>query len=305
MKININPVYYKELKISARSIKTALILLSFNTVLALIGLVSFYLTFNYGYFNRVQYIGILQIYLYLVIIEFGLVLFVVPAFTSSAISGEREKQTLEILLTTKLTPGQIVWGKLMSSISLILLLIVSSLPILALVFTIGGIHLIDLIQFMFFCLTTAIFVGSIGIFYSTMFKKTVPSTIFTYGSIILIILGTLAVVCAVYLMGVQAYDKVYYAKETMETYNPPGVGNLVLIFLINPAVTLFSLVSRQFGSPTYLAEYLGIYGKTSDFIFQHWFLISVLLQMLLSFLFLRLSIRRLNPVKYKKRRGKK
>ena len=35
-----------------------------------------------------------------------------PVFTAGSITGERERQTLEMLLTTMISPGQILWGKL-------------------------------------------------------------------------------------------------------------------------------------------------------------------------------------------------
>ena len=39
-----------------------------------------------------------------------------PVFTAGSITGERERQTLEMLLTTMISPGQILWGKLLSGL---------------------------------------------------------------------------------------------------------------------------------------------------------------------------------------------
>ncbi len=39
-----------------------------------------------------------------------------PAFAAGAVTGERERQTLELLLTTTVSPWQILWGKLLSSL---------------------------------------------------------------------------------------------------------------------------------------------------------------------------------------------
>lgn len=297
MKFRMNPMYKKELKISVRTVRMAIIILGYNLVLALIGLVSFYYTFNYQNYYRVQYTGILDIYLILAVIEFGLVLFVVPAFTASAISGEREKQTLEILLTTKLKPSQIIFGKLLSSISSTLLLVLSSLPILALVFSIGGIRLIDLIHLMLFCGVSAVFVGSIGIFFSTFFKRTVPATVFSYGTIIVLIVGTLAAVFVTYQIILQNYDTAYMASSLNALYNPPDIGNGILVLLINPAVSLVALLSSQFGSPSYLNDLLGTYGSANNFITSHWYVISLIVQMTAALILLLLSVRKLNPLK--------
>ncbi len=39
-----------------------------------------------------------------------------PVFAAGSITGERERQTLELLLTTTVSPWQILWGKLLSSL---------------------------------------------------------------------------------------------------------------------------------------------------------------------------------------------
>jgi ABC-type transport system involved in multi-copper enzyme maturation permease subunit len=39
-----------------------------------------------------------------------------PVFSAGSITGERERQTLEMLLTTMISPGKILWGKLFSGL---------------------------------------------------------------------------------------------------------------------------------------------------------------------------------------------
>lgn len=294
--VRMNPVYKKELKTSVRTIRMSLIILGYNLIMVLIGLISFYFTFHQGYYNTADFADILFIYILLAVIEFGLVLFVVPAFTASAISGERERQTLEILLTTKLRPSQIIRGKLLSSISSTLLLIFSSLPIFALVFCAGGIRLWDLLEFLLFGVVTAVFVGSIGIFFSTVFKKTVPATVVTYGSIVVLLAGTMAIVLLANSISANNYETQFYRAGGEGIYSPPGVGPLILLLMLNPAVSLVSLLSGQFGSVSYLKDLLYQYGRLDDFFFSNWYMISIIVQMIFSFLLLFLSSKRLNPL---------
>ena len=116
-------------------------------------------------------------------IQLGLILFITPGLTAGAISSEREKQTLNILLTTSQTSFQIILGKLTSSIAFLLLL-VAGLPIYSLVFLFGGVSPGQLgVIFLFFFLTM-IAIGSIGIMYSTIIRKTIVSMIATYGTMI-------------------------------------------------------------------------------------------------------------------------
>ena len=70
---------------------------------------------------------------------------VIPSNTSGSISGEKERKTLDILLSSKMSPYAIVIGKLMASLNMVMMLAVSSLPVLSIVFLFGGISIVDLI----------------------------------------------------------------------------------------------------------------------------------------------------------------
>ncbi|MGB8455698.1 MAG: ABC transporter permease subunit [Anaerocolumna sp.] len=291
-----NPVYQKELKTSVRSMRTALILLGYNGILALFGLFAFYITFEYDsrYGSTVDYASILQIYAIITAAEFGLVLFTVPALTAGSISGEREKQTLEILLTTKMTPLQIILGKLTSSISMMIFLAFSSLPILAIVFTIGGVTLKDFIEFILLVVVTAVFIGSIGIFFSTLFKKTTSATVSTYGILLVLGLGTLAVLWAIRLI-IEIKMNKFSGDNTL--YQTPDVGNWILILLINPGVTYFSMLEDQIGTGSGLISFFGNFGTVSMEIQKEWFFTSIFLQLGISAILLVGSAKLLDPLR--------
>ncbi|WFR56336.1 ABC transporter permease subunit [Anaerocolumna sp. AGMB13025] len=294
--MKINPVYQKELKTSVRSVRTAVILLGYNAILALFGLFAFYVTFEYDsrYGGTVDYSSILQIYAIITAAEFGLVLFTVPALTAAAISGEREKQTLEILLTTKLTPFQIILGKLASSISMMILLAVSSLPVLAIVFTIGGITLRDFLVFMLLIVVTAVFVGSIGIFFSTLFKKTTSATVTTYGVLLFLGIGTLAILWAIRLV---IELKMNESAAGSIVYQTPDAGNWILILLINPGVTFFSMIEDQIGTGSRLTSFFGNFGTVSMGVQNVWFYVSVSIQLGISVILLIGSAKLLDPLR--------
>lgn len=294
--MKLNPVYQKELKTSVRSIRTAVILMGYNGILALFGLFAFYVTFEYDsrYGGSVDYASILQIYAIITAVEFALVLFIVPALTAASISGEREKQTLEILLTTRLTPWQIIIGKLASSISIMILLAFSSLPVLAIVFTIGGVTLRDFMFFMLLIIVTAVFAGSIGMFFSTLFKKTTAATVSTYGSLLVIGIGTPAI-----LWGIRILMDIRLHRLPVEDmlYQTPDVGNWLLLLLINPAITFFSMMEEQIGTGSQLTSFFGIFGTVDRSTQEQWFFISVLLQLGVSVILLAVSAKLLDPLR--------
>ena len=53
---------------------------------------------------------------------------VVPGLVGPTISGERERQTLNLLLVTPLGPARIVLGKLVAALAFVVLLVIACLP---------------------------------------------------------------------------------------------------------------------------------------------------------------------------------
>src|SRR5579872_1615541 len=61
-----------------------------------------------------------------------LILLITPSSTAGAISGERQRQTWDLLLITRLSTFGIVWGKLVAGLAFNVLLIFASLPLFSL-----------------------------------------------------------------------------------------------------------------------------------------------------------------------------
>jgi ABC-type transport system involved in multi-copper enzyme maturation permease subunit len=131
-----------------------------------------------------------QLFLYLILFQMGLIAFVTPALTAGAISGERERQTIDLLFVTRIPPFSIVWGKLIASMSFVVLLLLLSVPIFSLVFLFGGIELDQVITSFLVTLVAALTLGLIGIAFSTIFPRTLPSTVAAYGVGFVLLAGT-------------------------------------------------------------------------------------------------------------------
>lgn len=63
----------------------------------------------------------------------------VPSMVGGSIAGERHNQTLQPLQLTAMTPTQILVGKLVATLSYLLLLLLCATPVLAIPFLLGGI----------------------------------------------------------------------------------------------------------------------------------------------------------------------
>ena len=186
-----NPVYSREMKVSSRSIRLPLIIVLFNGILSMVTLLNMYSAVAQVESAAViQYSSFMDMYEFVTTIEFILLMFIVPAVTAASISGERERQTLELMLTTQMTASQVVIGKLMSALSTLLLLIVSSFPAVAMVFVYGGITWQDILSLLLCYITVAFFAGSLGICFSALFKRSTISTVVTYGVLIAVVAGT-------------------------------------------------------------------------------------------------------------------
>ena len=118
MKMNFNnPVLFKELKLRFRSPKSFTGILFYLIAMCIFVFGFIFTTMSMtgtSYFRPSESLVLFSLLSY---IQLGLVLFITPGLTAGAISSEREKQTLPILLTTSQSSFQIISGKLLSSIA--------------------------------------------------------------------------------------------------------------------------------------------------------------------------------------------
>jgi len=90
---------------------------------------------------------------------------------STAISEEVYSRTLGVLMMTPLSGAQVVMSKLSSRLLQILLLVATSLPLLAIVRVLGGIAWDRLVVALCVTATTVVFVSSVTLFFSTLCRR--------------------------------------------------------------------------------------------------------------------------------------
>jgi ABC-type transport system involved in multi-copper enzyme maturation permease subunit len=126
----------------------------------------------------------------LIMLETLLVVLLAPAFTAGAISLEREKQTLDLLVATPISSLAIVVGKLFSALTYVFILIAASVPLTALVFVFGGVAPDDVVRAYIVLVVTAIGLGSFGLFCSTVIRRTQAATVVTVFGVLAMTLGS-------------------------------------------------------------------------------------------------------------------
>lgn len=273
--MKVNPVYKREARVGARSFRMALILSVFNGILAMVALLNMYSTLEQVRVTaEIQYSSFLDLYLFVAVLEFAMLLIIMPAITAGSISGERERQTLELILTTKMTPADIVIGKLLSALSTMVMLVVSSFPIIAIVFVYGGITVRD-IALLFMCYAvTAVFVGSLGLCCSSICKKTTTATVATYGILLLITAGTYMINA----MGQYLSQLITY-NSLLGTAADSSSGGFLYMLLWNPVVTFLITIFRMTADGSELTDIIRWFGtRQSNFVLEHWLLFGILTQ---------------------------
>lgn len=189
-----NPILERELKTRMRTWRTPIVLLIYLLIMATVVGLFFLLneeSNRYGYGSGFDPSIAVQIYNVIVIGQFIILMLILPAFTATAISGERERQTLDLLLCTDLSPWKIITGKITAALSFVFLLVIAAMPFMGIVFLFGGISLVEILKVILYYMITAILVCCIGIYCSTRFKRVITSIISAYFIMGIIFAGTL------------------------------------------------------------------------------------------------------------------
>ncbi|HTN77398.1 MAG TPA: ABC transporter permease subunit [Pirellulaceae bacterium] len=105
---------------------------------------------------------------------------IAPSFAAGAITGEKERQTYEMLLASPLRPAAIVLGKLVASLAHLAVLIFASLPIVMLCLPLGGIHPYEVVAAYIGIISSVITFGMISIACSSAFQRTSASLVVSY-----------------------------------------------------------------------------------------------------------------------------
>lgn len=248
----INPVLRREAKTSLRNWKIFYAVAGYILIVTAVAAIAIWQLMYNSYNASFNPSDMVTVYIGLTILQLVLVLLMTPAFTAGSISGERERQTLDLLLVTKMSPMSIVIGKFLSGLALIVLMVIATMPIFALIMYFGGTSIQYILSVTGYMILICGVFGAVAIFFSTVFKKTVTSMVFTYICTGILCGGTIIV----YALACSVYGSYYQAALPLAARLP--------MLAINPAVGLISIICEQTGS-TFMAQildYSNYYGQT-------------------------------------------
>src|ERR1019366_8627552 len=139
--------------------------------------------------------------------QLALLLLLGPIFSAGSITIEQEQGTIASLLTSLLTSAQI----------LVLLLLVTSLPVLSMAFAFGGIGPWEIFSA---TVTTVIILGwmsAIGLSCSSAFQRSVHATAVSYATVIAISVVT----AIVFFVRLSIYESAHRLTTTRGWYDIP------------------------------------------------------------------------------------
>ena len=303
-----NPILSKELRLGSRSIRLPLSVMFYDIVLAIVAVISIFVASYAGGINGgVDFSGFLYIYPIIGWTQMGIMLLIVPILTAGSISGEREKQTLEIMLTTPKKPLSIVWGKLLAALSNYMIFIISSVPIMAIAFVLGGLNWFALLGYILMMVVIGIYIGSVGVFCSCAFKKTIISIVMTFLITIALLAVSIVLFFVIISIGAVIHEMIYYDSSYTGTVPDLNFGILPLIMIGNPITGFFDYMLRSMDAMS-IAELLDesdVFGTIMPIIAQAWIPLNVIVSGAISYFFLRMAARKLNPIKKLKKKKKK
>ncbi len=304
MNMRLNPIVKKDVKVQSRSMRICWGVFAYEGILALV----FFLTMlSIQESNRYSvaniYSQMVWLYPILAVTQMVILGVVVPIRTASSISGEKERQTFDIMMTTSMTPFAIVWGKVMTAVIQSMLFVAASMPVMALPFVIGGMPWSALFWFLAITLLLSFFAASIGILCSSFCRKTVSAVIFSYGFYFLFFVGTVLPFILVSLLSMNTGYSSTYTFSGAVSYS--WWENILLFLLLNPAVYLTEFFMRIMTGESIVNTIS--YGRLSGATQiggpirlvatgNRWMIVSTILLLAVSFLFLLLAARRINPM---------
>ena len=116
-------------------------------------------------------------------VQFFALQLVAVVILSTAISEEVRARTLGVLMSAPVSAFQIVFGKLLSGLLQLLVLLAVSLPLLTLVRVFGGVPLDYVLATVCITFTACLFAGAVALLFSALFRRAYASILLTLGTL--------------------------------------------------------------------------------------------------------------------------
>ena len=240
----LSPVLVKEVKVSLRKTRAAILLIVFLGA----GFLATWMLWPQEGIYTLSAQSSHNLFTVLAMGQLALVALFAPAFTAPALTVEKERNTLEGLYATRLTSADIVLGKIGGSLTFLLLVILAGVPVTSTCLLLGGVSTADVVWMYAIIFLTALHYGLLGLMLSSLCNKTQRAVMLTY--VLIIVLSVATVVPAVLLLS---------------RAGPSWGGVLRLLSSASPFAVMASVIE-----PALLHGGLGTTARTEVWAFSFW-----------------------------------
>lgn len=235
------PLFAKELHEQAARARTYIIRVAYAVAFFLAAYVMFYDVVATRWSNPFEVLGQGRaIFRDLVRLQFGAVMLFMPALCCGVITREKERNTLGVLLLTKLGPRTIILEKFLSRLVPMITFLLLSLPLMAFCYTLGGITQFEFWGSMWALALTGVQVGAVGVMWSAYCRSTVAAFICSYA------FGAAALTCCVPCTPLFLIGNIDLADASAVIGMTITAPFLTVLFLM---MAEFFLIERAFAQP--------------------------------------------------------
>jgi len=173
-----NPVLQRELLVNLRMTRAFVLLLVYIALLGLVVYVAWPNQARLDLSRRPAEASRLVDLFFLG--QYVLVSLMVPSFAAGTITGEKERQTYEMLLASPMRPVAVVLGKLLAALCHLAVLVFCSLPIVMLCLPLGGVSLYEVLATYGGMAASVTLFGMICVAASSYFTRTIAALVVSY-----------------------------------------------------------------------------------------------------------------------------
>lgn len=248
-----NAILEKEIKLGSRTVKFPIAIVACATVMNLVAISILSMSISMGdmYYDAptgdaINYAKMSECFSTFSTFQAFVMCIIIPIITASSIAGEREKQTLDILLTAPISPLSIVTGKLMAALCNVMMYIFSALPAICICCIFGGYDVTDIALDLLYLTSICFMVGAVGVFCSAVFNKTVVSIVMC------LLIEGLILVAPIIITCIAVYFKEAVALGSDISPDKISYGLLPLGFMLSPNFANFMNLQKSARMSIYL-----------------------------------------------------
>ena len=272
--MRLGPIIKRDIEIKSRGMSLPVGMTVINAVLFAAALaMSFGEILSAKTSYSLNYAAFLDIFIIIVMFDYILMLFCAPIMTAGSISGERERGTFDLLLTTRLSAADIIIEKLVSALISMGTIIASGLPAILVPLMFGGVRIQSAVFLILLFMAGVFEILSLGMLAGSIGSSSVRSITAAYAGAACIVAGPLLIAAAA------------------AAFSREGGNGAVYLLTVDPLFTVFSSVLRMTGRTQLLNELFLLLKASPDAgLIRHSVLIGTLIQVAAGFGLIMLSI---------------